>query len=1009
MHDGNIRVDASIIAELPQGCRIISFEEHGASFWSNTARINVELGDQQSIKSFFIKILSNEIGKCMVQGEFESMKAIYSLRSGFVPKPIAWGSFRNTPDTHFFLCEYREMSDKMPDPEEFTGQLARLHQDSQSPTGKFGFHITTYNGNLPQLNHWEDSWETYFANIMRRALELELAAKGPDPEFDTLIPVLFDKVIPRLLRPLESAGRSVKPSLVHGDLWYANSGVDISTNTSLIFDACCFYAHNEYEFGQWMPTCNRFGAEYLSAYHAYVPKSPPEEDYQGRLDLYKLRFNTHVSALFTQDKQLREQMLGNLRDLVARYDRRFAKLGLCRIYEFPPCLGPKKTSANAGKGTSRGATFPRAQRLAQERLEKLIIGEDITDAEKEVLVEVLSNREGALAWKEIGRVHNDLAPPQKIRTVPHVRWQAKSFPIPKALEPVTIERVREKLSKSLFERGHGPYRNPYFPVKKKRSGEYRLVIAAQNINKVTVRDANLPPSSDDFGEEFTGMWMTSILDWLSGYDQIELDKDSRDGATNSVAQFVRITNDILRGRIPDRTRLFLGDIAIKGPKTDYGQQEVAPGIRKYVLEHIQDLDEVRLDLERAGATIAGPKLQLCVVGIEVVGYICDKEGRHPQEMTADPLYSLLRKNAPWVWSPIHTEAMEALKLALTTPPALTSLDYRREAGDIAVAVDAILRGWGARGLLKVLKKFKRWLYSVSFVVETDAVTLAAQLNRQSTDLPGAVVNQWLAWIRGFAFDVRYVLGKNNVVADALSRRPRTQEDLEEAEEESDIDDWLEVRMLVVRASIRPIKWKAGRSDLVHVRPPRIVWLFEDGYTDESTRLAKFLRDNERPQATHNDSRHRGREATNKRVSDRYFWVGQWKDVPTFCKTCIECQCRDGKRLENETTPSLVDARWEQISVDPTTTPASAGSHYLVEARSQFSGWVEARGTAKANSAILTKFLWEEIICRRGVFRRLLHDGGPENKGWAEALANRYGTKRVISSTYHPPTNGQVES
>jgi len=45
---------------------------------------------------------------------------------------------------------------------------------------------------------------------------------------------------------------------------------------------------NEDEFGQWRPICNRFGAEYLAAYHSYVQISPPEEDYDGRLDLYKL-------------------------------------------------------------------------------------------------------------------------------------------------------------------------------------------------------------------------------------------------------------------------------------------------------------------------------------------------------------------------------------------------------------------------------------------------------------------------------------------------------------------------------------------------------------------------------------------------------------------------------------------------------------------------------------------------------------------------------------------------
>ena len=80
---------------------------------------------------------------------------------------------------------------------------------------------------------------------MKLALELELEAKGPDPDFKTLLPVLFDKVIPRLLRPLESEGRCIKPTLVHGDLWYANSGIDVNTNQPLIFDACGFYAHNE--------------------------------------------------------------------------------------------------------------------------------------------------------------------------------------------------------------------------------------------------------------------------------------------------------------------------------------------------------------------------------------------------------------------------------------------------------------------------------------------------------------------------------------------------------------------------------------------------------------------------------------------------------------------------------------------------------------------------------------------------------------------------------------------
>ena len=204
----------------------------------------MELADRRS-KSYFIKVVSQEIGKNMVHSEFECTKAIHMLLPDFTPEPLAWGSYESVDDTHFYLCEFREMIDEMPDPHHFAARLAALHQNSKSPENKFGFHMTTYNGNLPQLAGWESSWETYFTKSLRLALEFELEAKGPDSELETLVPVLFGKVIPRLLRPLESEGRCIKPTLVHGDLWYANSGIDVDTNQPLIFDACSFYAHNE--------------------------------------------------------------------------------------------------------------------------------------------------------------------------------------------------------------------------------------------------------------------------------------------------------------------------------------------------------------------------------------------------------------------------------------------------------------------------------------------------------------------------------------------------------------------------------------------------------------------------------------------------------------------------------------------------------------------------------------------------------------------------------------------
>jgi protein-ribulosamine 3-kinase len=76
-----------------------------------------------------MKLTSKETGKKMVRGEFESMKAIYTLLPDFVPEPIAWGSYKTVPDTHFFLCQYREMLEEMPDPHKFTERQIWLPRD----------------------------------------------------------------------------------------------------------------------------------------------------------------------------------------------------------------------------------------------------------------------------------------------------------------------------------------------------------------------------------------------------------------------------------------------------------------------------------------------------------------------------------------------------------------------------------------------------------------------------------------------------------------------------------------------------------------------------------------------------------------------------------------------------------------------------------------------------------------------------------------------------------------
>ena len=60
----------------------------------------------------------------------------------------------------------------------------------------------------------------------------------------------------------------------------------------------------------------------------------------------------------------------------------------------------------------------------------------------------------------------------------------------------------ERLKRGVLEKCNGPYKNPWFLVAKKLAKTYKLINAAMKMNSVTLRDANMPLSVDEFLEEF---------------------------------------------------------------------------------------------------------------------------------------------------------------------------------------------------------------------------------------------------------------------------------------------------------------------------------------------------------------------------------------------------------------------------------------------------------------------------------------------------------------------------
>ena len=194
------------------------------------------------------------------------------------------------------------------------------------------------------------------------------------------------------------------------------------------------------------------------------------------------------------------------------------------------------------------------------------------------------------------------------------------------------------------------------------------------------------------------------------------------GWTNSVPIFHDDITYILQPEIPHVTQPYIGDVPVKGPATRYikedGEPETIPenpGIRQFVWEHFQDLNYVVQQMKYCGGTFSGHKSALCTPEITVLGHRCTINGRLPdksrvskivnwgpcKDLTnlhtflgtirvcrlfiknfshcAHHLVKLTRKGVSWEFRPEQLTAMEDLKQAVITSPALRLIDYTSSA------------------------------------------------------------------------------------------------------------------------------------------------------------------------------------------------------------------------------------------------------------------------------------------------------------------------------------------
>jgi len=179
-----------------------------------------------------------------------------------------------------------------------------------------------------------------------------------------------------------------------------------------------------------------------------------------------------------------------------------------------------------------------------------------------------------------------------------------------------------------------------------------------------IAHSGLPLATEELAMHFARRACSGILDLYVAYDERVLAERSRDlttfqtpfgalrlvtlpmGWTNSVPIFHNDVTYILRDEIPKYMLPYIDDVPIRCPKTRYelpGDRvetlDQNPGIRRFVFEHLVNVNRILQRMKYAGGTFSGPKMMICSDHIIIVGFECSYEGR---KLTNDTIGKILR-------------------------------------------------------------------------------------------------------------------------------------------------------------------------------------------------------------------------------------------------------------------------------------------------------------------------------------------------------------------------------
>ena len=400
-----------------------------------------------------------------------------------------------------------------------------------------------------------------------------------------------------------------------------------------------------------------------------------------------------------------------------------------------------------------------------------------------------------------------------------------------------------------------------------------------------------------------------------------------------------------------------------------------------------------------------------------------------------PLYHLSssKQKELEAWTPTHEHSFISAKNALAqaatlaTPNNTNKLYLVTDASNIAIGavleqcnnghrqplgffsrkLNAPQRNYSTfdRELLAVhsaIRHFRHMLEGTSYTICTDHKPLVTALSKPSDAWTGRQ-QRHLSTIAETCCTIEYLPGKQNAVADALSRVEISTIQLGVDYEELAAAQQSDPETDAAKSSITNLRWetiKIGNAQLLcdtSTGRPR-------PFVPKSFRRKIF-------DMIHSLS-HPSIRATVQLVTDKFVWHSMKKDITVWTRTCINCQ---RSKIHRHTKSSLGSfpqptRRFGHIHVDVVgPLPSSEGKRYLFTIIDRSSRWPEAVPMEEASTMSCATALLNAWISRFGLPEHITSDRGSvfTSDIWL-SLAKLLGVNLHHTTAYHPQANGMVE-